>query len=70
MTPVGGVIESAESSLFVVEDVRAGELFTTANVRSIRPADGLHTRHLEAVLGRRAAVDVPRGTPLTWDLVG
>jgi N-acetylneuraminate synthase len=56
-------------SLFVVEDVRAGEALTARNVRSIRPAAGLHTREYERVLGRRAAVDIPRGTPLTWDLV-
>jgi len=56
-------------SLFVVEDVEAGEAFTDRNVRSIRPADGLHTRHLETVLGRHAASTIPRGTPLAWDLV-
>jgi pseudaminic acid synthase len=56
-------------SLFVVQDVAAGELVTPDNVRSIRPADGLHTRHLEAVLGRRAARDLARGTPLSWDLL-
>ena len=56
-------------SLFVVADVKAGEAFTEENVRSIRPAAGLHPRHLEEVLGHRAAVDVPRGTPLAWDLV-
>lgn len=57
-------------SLFVVEDVRAGEQFTPANVRSIRPAGGLHTRHYEEVLGRRATRDIARATPLSWDLVG
>ena len=56
-------------SLFVVEDVKAGELLTEQNVRSIRPAAGLHTRHYEEVLGRRAATDIARATPLTWDLV-
>lgn len=56
-------------SLFVVEDVAAGELLTERNVRSIRPAAGLHTREYEAVLGRRAAHDIPRGTPLGWDLL-
>jgi pseudaminic acid synthase len=56
-------------SLFVVEDVKAGEQFTARNVRSIRPASGLHTRHLPEVLGRRASRDVARGTPLSWDLV-
>jgi pseudaminic acid synthase len=56
-------------SLFVVEDVPAGQEFTARNVRSIRPAAGLHTRHYEAVLGRRAARDIARGTPLAWDLL-
>jgi len=56
-------------SLFVVEDVEAGEPFTERNVRSIRPAGGLHTRELGAVVGRRATRRVERGTPLSWDLV-
>lgn len=56
-------------SLFVVEDMRAGELFTRENVRSIRPGHGLHTRHLDEILGRRAKRDVARGTPLSWALV-
>lgn len=56
-------------SLFVVRDMRAGERFTADTVRSIRPGYGLHTRHLEEVLGRSAACDIPRGTPLAWDLV-
>ncbi len=51
-------------SLFVVQDVKKGELFTARNVRSIRPADGLHPRHLSEVLGRKAARDIPSGTPL------
>ncbi len=56
-------------SLFVVEDVKEGELFTNKNIRSIRPANGLHTRYLEDVLGTTASRDVPRGTPLSWDVV-
>ena len=56
-------------SLFVVEEVKRGEVFTERNVRSIRPADGLHTRHLAEVLGKRSTRDVERGTPLSWDLV-
>lgn len=60
---------SLRRSLFVVDDVRAGEAFTERNVRSIRPGYGLHTRHLPEVLGRRAVRDVARGTPLSWDLV-
>jgi len=56
-------------SLFVVKDVKAGELFAEENVRSIRPGYGLHPRHLKDVLGRRATRDIRRGTPLSWDLV-
>jgi pseudaminic acid synthase len=56
-------------SLFVVQDVKRGEPFTAANVRSIRPGHGLHTRHLGEVLGKHAVRDIGRGTPLSWDLV-
>lgn len=56
-------------SLFVVEDVAAGERFTASNLRTIRPSDGLHPRYLVDVLGRKAARPIARGTPLTWDLV-
>ena len=56
-------------SLFVVADVKAGETFTEKNVRSIRPAHGLHPRHLPAVLGRKAAREVCSGTPLKWEMV-
>ena len=56
-------------SLFVVEDVEAGEVLTAASVRSIRPGGGLAPRHLPEVLGRRSSQRVPAGTPLTWDLL-
>lgn len=56
-------------SLFVVDDVQAGELFTAENVRSIRPADGLHPKHYDEVLGKRAARNIERATPLTWEMI-
>jgi N-acetylneuraminate synthase len=56
-------------SLFVVRNVKRGELFTPENVRSIRPGQGLHTRHMTEVMGRRAARDIERGTPLSWELI-
>lgn len=56
-------------SLFVVRDIRSGERFNQDNVRSVRPASGLHTRYYRGILGRRALTDILRGTPLSWDLV-
>lgn len=53
-------------SLFVVEDMHAGEPFTEKNVRSIRPSHGMSPRELDRVLGRRASRDIKRGTPLEW----
>ena len=71
---IGPAPEEAESrrfrrSLFVVEDIGAGEVLTERNVRSIRPAAGMHTREYEAVLGRRAATAIERGTPLSPELL-
>lgn len=71
---IGPTDDEAESrrfrrSLFVVEDVAAGEPLTARNVRSIRPAAGMHTREYESILGRRAAVAIARGTPLSYDLL-
>lgn len=57
-------------SLFVVQDVKAGEMFTESNVRSIRPGHGLAPKHLTEILGQRAAQDIRRGTPMAWNLVG
>ena len=56
-------------SLFVVRDMAAGEEFTEANVRSIRPGHGLHPRYLKQVLGRNVTQAVSKGTPLSWELV-
>jgi N-acetylneuraminate synthase len=56
-------------SLFIVQDMKAGETFTTENLRSIRPGYGLAPRHYDEVIGRRAAGDISRGTPLAWNLV-
>jgi N-acetylneuraminate synthase len=69
MNPAEAKSRVFRRSLFVVNDIKAGELFTQQNVRSIRPGYGLHTRHLEEILGRAASRDVQRGTPLAWDMV-
>jgi N-acetylneuraminate synthase len=56
-------------SLFVAENVKKGEVFTAQNVRSVRPSDGLHPRHLKEVLGQRAARDIEKGTAFDWTLI-
>ena len=56
-------------SLFVVENIKQGEVFTAKNLRSIRPAHGLHTRYLAEILGKHAACDIERGTPMAWGFV-
>jgi pseudaminic acid synthase len=56
-------------SLYVVKDMAEGDPFTPETVRSIRPANGLHTRHYDEVLGRTATRPIPAGTPLSWELV-
>lgn len=56
-------------SLFAVQDIQAGEVFTGENVRSIRPGFGLAPMHYEEVLGQRAKADIAKGTPLTWKLI-
>ncbi len=56
-------------SLFVVKDMKKGEVFTEENVRSIRPGYGLHPKYLKDILGRRARKDIEKGTPLSWDLI-
>lgn len=56
-------------SIYVVKDVVAGEVFTSQNVRIIRPGYGLPPKDIGAVLGRRAARAVARGTRMSWDLL-
>ncbi|MDN5766697.1 MAG: pseudaminic acid synthase [Humibacillus sp.] len=56
-------------SLFVVEDVVAGDAVSATNVRSIRPSNGLAPDTFSMLEGRRFTADVSRGTPMSWDLV-
>lgn len=57
-------------SLFVTQNVAKGEFFSTDNVRSIRPGNGLHTRNLDSILGKQATMAVKKGTPFSWNFVG
>jgi len=56
-------------SLFVVKDIKAGEVFTEENIRSIRPSYGLPPKYLKEILGKRATQDIKKGTPLGWKLI-
>lgn len=56
-------------SLFVVKDIKAGEEFTHENVRSIRPGYGLETKYIEDIIGKKAAGNIEKGTPMSWKLV-
>ncbi len=56
-------------SLYAVKDIRAGEKLSRDNVRSIRPAYGLHPREMRMVLGKRAARNISAGEPLEWSLL-
>jgi pseudaminic acid synthase len=56
-------------SLYVVKDMQVGESFTADNVRSIRPANGLHTRHFEEIINKKANQNIKAGTPLSWEFI-
>ena len=56
-------------SLYVVEDMKAGDAFTEKNLRRIRPGMGISPKYYDALLGRCVKCDVKRGTPVSWDIV-
>jgi pseudaminic acid synthase len=56
-------------SLFVSQNIRKGEKYTRENLRSVRPADGLHPRYYREILGCSAGSDVKKGTPLDWHMI-
>lgn len=56
-------------SLFVVKDIKAGEIFTEENIRSIRPGYGLPPKYLKDIIGQKATRNIERGTPLDWKLI-
>lgn len=56
-------------SLYVVEDIKAGEKITGENVRSIRPGFGMHPKYLKEIIGKAIKKNVDKGTALTTDLI-
>lgn len=61
--------KSFSRSLYVVEDIKKGELLTTKNIRSIRPGFGMHPKFYEKILNKLASKDIKKGTALTFDLI-
>lgn len=57
-------------SLYIVKDMKAGEILSPNTVRSIRPGLGLPPKYLDAILGRRIRRNVSMGTALSWELIG
>jgi pseudaminic acid synthase len=56
-------------SIYASKNIKAGEKFSTDNIKVIRPADGLHPRYFESLLGKRSPVDIKAGTPLKQNLI-
>ena len=56
-------------SLYVVTDMRAGEVLSKDNVRAIRPGLGMPTKYFDVIIGKRLRRSVKRGTALSWDLL-
>lgn len=54
-------------SLFVVKDIKKGEIFTEENVKSIRPGFGLPTKYINDIIGRTCEENLRKGTPLKWE---
>ncbi len=62
-------IKKLSRSLFVVKDIKKGEILTKENVRSIRPGLGMHPKYYNEVLGKKFTQDVLRGTPLQTNMI-
>jgi pseudaminic acid synthase len=56
-------------SIFIVQDVKAGDILTSENVKSIRPGYGLHPKFLKAVIGKKFKADLEKGTPLSMEVI-
>ncbi|GGJ01315.1 pseudaminic acid synthase [Paenibacillus hunanensis] len=56
-------------SLYISQDLKAGDVLTRNNVKAIRPGLGLPTKYLDQLLGRTVTGDIAKGTPLTWEVI-
>lgn len=56
-------------SLYIVEDLKAGDIITEVNMRAIRPGNGLSPKYFDRILGKKVCKDVKRGTSVDWALL-
>lgn len=56
-------------SLYISEDVKRGDIISEDNIKSVRPSNGLNTRHWEEVIGKRFNNDFKKGTPMSMEIV-
>ena len=69
LTPAQEREREHSRSLFIAKDMKAGDIFTPENLRSVRPANGLHTMYYEELLGKKINRDAKMGTPMSWALI-
>ena len=68
-TPAEAPMLALRRSLRAIRDIKAGEVFTTENLKAMRPAGGLHPADLHRLLGRQATRDIHKGEPVAWDML-
>lgn len=56
-------------SIFVIQDMKKGDFFNSENIRIIRPAQGLAPKYYSEIIGKKAIIDVEKGTPLNWNML-
>ncbi len=56
-------------SLYIAKDIKAGEIFTDKNLRSVRPGFGLHPKHFNEIIGKKSNQDLEKGTPMKLNYI-
>jgi len=56
-------------TLYIAKDMKAGDIFTKENLRLVRPGYGLPPKFFDALLGKTVKKDIPKGTPVRWNLI-
>lgn len=56
-------------SIYIAEDIKAGDIFTEKNLRSVRPGFGLHPKYYYSILGKKASESITKGTPMRLDFI-